>query len=167
MQDLLTNPGHPIALSLWLEHVAVGGLLAATISLLAAIALRSRAGQVCALCALILISGTSWIHRAAVQRAYPMLRTSPNASTDWIDVHMDRVERYAPAQAALGFVGVLALLIPMRHPLASTPLAAITLALAIACAVLALHTADASHAIRNAELRPVPTATEALPLDGL
>lgn len=166
MQELLTNPGHAVALSLWLEHVAVGGLLSATVSLIVAIALRSRAGQVCALSALILISGASWIHRAAVQQAYPILRASPNVSADSIDVHLDRVERYAPIQAALGFVGVMALVIPMKKPRSSTPLAAVTLVVAVACAVLALHTADASHAIRNPELRPVPSAVDVLPLDG-
>jgi hypothetical protein len=78
------------------------------------------------------------------QRAYKTIRSiSDDAGAEWLDEHMDRAEKTIGAFYFLAFLAVAGLLVPIKWPKAGLPLAAVTLAVAVICAGIAIYIAQA------------------------
>lgn len=164
--DLLRRPEY---LHVVLNHLPIVGPFLGALALAIALVLRSRAAQITAL-ALVLMAGAS---------AYPVLRTgqlaykairnqADDAGADFLDEHMDRAEKSIGAFYLMTLLAFGGLLIPLKWPASSFPLAAATLVVALACSVLAIYIAEPGGEVRHPEFRqqetepprPVPSHTE-------
>jgi hypothetical protein len=149
--DLLKKPEYVHVL---LNHLPIYGTMLGALALAISLVLRSRAAQITAL-TLTLVAGAS---------AYPVLRTgqmgyktvrglSDDPGADWLDEHMDRAEKTIGAFYFLALLALAGLLVPMKWPRASWPLAAVTLAVAVICSGIAVYIAQPGGRVRHPEFR--------------
>jgi hypothetical protein len=80
--------------------------------------------------------------------------------TDWLDEHMERAEKTAPAFYALALLTAAALIVPHKSPRTTRPLAVATLVLALLCEGAAGWIALAGGQIRHPEFRSAPLPSE-------
>jgi hypothetical protein len=142
-----------------LNHLPVIGLALGILALVLALLLRSRPAQIVALVLVLVSAASAWPVNFTGQRAYePMRGVVDDAGADWLDAHMDRAEKAAPAFYALALLAIAALAAPRKWPRSALPLAWATLALALLCEGASGWIALAGGQIRHPEFR-----TEAAP----
>ena len=144
-----------------LNHLPVVGLAMGVLALALALLLHSRPAQIVALILVFLAAASAWPVNFTGQRAYETVRAlTDDAGTDWLDAHMERAEKVAPAFYALAALAAAALLAPRKWPRATLPLALATLALAVVCAGASGWIALAGGQIRHPEFRTAPPPSE-------
>lgn len=93
---------------------------------------RSRAALVPGLVAIALSSAMAWpvyhYGEKSYDRVYPMLDQQGDA---WLNTHMHRAEKLINVFYALALLAVLAIVLPIKWPRSSLPLAGATLLLAL------------------------------------
>jgi hypothetical protein len=149
-----------------LNHLPVIGLGMAILALVLGLLMRSRAAQIVSLVLVFVSAASAWPVNFTGQRAYETVRgMTDDPGTDWLDAHMERAEKAAPAFYLLAALAAAALLAPRKWPRAALPLAVATLALAVLCAGASGWIALAGGQIRHPEFRtgPPPSTAEAVP----
>jgi hypothetical protein len=155
--DILKRPEY---IHVALNYLPIYGTILGAFALAISLALRSRAAQIMALI-LTLITGVS-SHPVFVsgQQAYKTIRSmSDDAGADALDEHMDRAERTIWAFYFMAALALAGLLVPIRWPKAGLPLAAVTLAVTVICAGVAIYIALQGYRIRHNEFRSSETLT--------
>ena len=84
---------------------------------------------------------------------------SDDAGADALDEHMDRAEKTIGAFYFMAVLALAGLLVPFKWPKAGSPLAAVTLAVMVICAGIAIYIAQPGDRIRHPEFRPSETLT--------
>jgi len=149
--DLLKKPEY---IHVVLNHLPIYGTILAALALAISLILRSRAAQITALIITLIAGASAYPVLVTGQRAYKTIRgTSDDAGAEWLDEHMDRAEKNIGAFYFLAALALASLLVPLKWPRAGLPLTAVTLAVAVACAAIAIYIAEASDQVRHPEFR--------------
>lgn len=166
MEPLLAHAGEAHFFSVehihvLLNHLPVSGLAMGIFALALALLLRSRPAQVVGLVLVLVSAASAWPVNFTGQRAYKTVRgLTDDDGTDWLDAHMERAEKAAPAFYVLALLAAAALLAPHKWPRTTRPLAIATLALAVACEGASGWIALAGGQIRHPEFRSGPPPSE-------
>jgi hypothetical protein len=150
--DLLNKPEY---IHVVLNHLPIYGTILGALALTVSLILRSRAAQITALVLTLIAGASAYPVLLTGQRAYKTIRAvSDDAGADWLDEHMDRAEKTVGAFYFLAALAIAGLLVPIKWPKTSFPLAVVTLVVAIACSGIAIYIAQAGGRVRHAEFRP-------------
>lgn len=143
-----------------LNHFPIVGLAMGLMALALAFILRSRPAQIVALAVITVAAASALPVVITGQKSYKTIRgIADDAGQDWLDEHMERAERLAPAFYALAILGTAALAAPRRWPRTALPLTAASFALALVCFALSGWIADAGGQIRHPEFRDATKKT--------
>ena len=154
--DLLKKPEY---IHVVLNHLPIYGTILGALSLAISLILRSRAAQITALIITLIAGASAYPVLVTGQRAYKTIRsTSDDASAAWLDEHMDRAEKTIGTFYLLAVLAVAGLLLPLKWPRTGLPLTAVTLAVAVVCAAIAIYIAEAGGQVRHPEFRTGETA---------
>jgi hypothetical protein len=155
--DLLQKPEY---IHVVLNHLPIYGTILAALALAISLVLRSRAAQITALIITLLAGASAYPVLVSGQRAYRAIRgMADDAGAEALDEHMDRAEKTIGAFYFLALLAIAGLLVPIKWPKTSFPLAAVTLAAALICSGLAVYIAQAGGQVRHPEFRPSETPT--------
>jgi len=155
--DLLKKPEY---IHVVLNHLPIYGTILGGLALAISLALRSRAAQITALIITLVAAVSAYPVLVSGQRAYKTIRgMSDDDGAEWLDEHMDRAEKTIGAFYFLAAVAIAGLLVPIKWPKTSFPLAAVTLAVAVICSGLAVYIAQAGGRVRHLEFRPGESPT--------
>ena len=166
MQPLLAHAGEAHFFSMehihvLINHLPVIGLAMAILALVLALMHHSRKTEIIALILVFITAASAWPVVLTGQRAYkPVRGIVDDAGADWLDAHMERAEKAAPAFYALALLAAAALVVPHKWPRTTRPLAIATLALAVLCEGASGWIADAGGQIRHPEFRTEPPPAE-------
>ena len=153
--DLLKKPEY---IHVVLNHLPIYGTILAALALAISLILRSRAAQITALIITLIAGASAYPVLVTGQRAYKTIRsTSDDASAAWLDEHMDRAEKTIGTFYLLAVLAVAGLLLPLKWPRTGLPLTAVTLAVAVVCAAIAIYIAEAGGQVRHPEFRTSET----------
>ena len=144
-----------------LNHLPVIGLAMGILALVLALLHHSRKVEMVALILVLAAAASAWPVNFTGQRAYKTVRgLTDDEGTDWLDAHMERAEKAAPAFYALALLTAAALVVPHKWPRTTRPLLLATLALAVLCAGAGGWIALAGGQIRHPEFRSEPPPSE-------
>ena len=166
MQPLLAHAGEAHFFSVehvhvLLNHLPVIGLAMAILALVLALMHHSRKTEMVALILVLVAAASAWPVVFTGQQSYKTVRAiTDDAGTDWLDAHMERAEKAAPAFYALALLAAAALVAPHKWPRTTRPLAIATLALAVLCEGASGWIALAGGQIRHPEFRSEPPPAE-------
>lgn len=147
----LQEPGY---LHVLLNHLPIVGTMMGLIGLLVGLVLRHRAALIPPLVILLLAGGSAWPVYETGSAAYkPIRKITDEAGSDWLDEHMDRVDRTVWAFYVMAGVAAIALIAPRRWPKTSLPLAVITMLAAAACVGVGGYIARPGGLVRHTEFR--------------
>ena len=137
-----------------INHLPVIGLAMAILALVLALMHHSRKTEMVALILVLVAAASAWPVVFTGQHAYKTVRAmTDDGGTDWLDAHMERAEKAAPAFYALALLAAAALVVPHKWPRTTRPLAIATLALAVLCEGAGGWIALAGGQIRHPEFR--------------
>ena len=137
-----------------INHFPIIGLAMAILALALALMHHSRKTEIIALILVFVAAASAWPVNFTGQRAYKTVRgLTDDDGTKWLDTHMERAEKVAPAFYALALLAAAALVAPHKWPRTTRPLAIATLALAVACEGASGWIALAGGQIRHPEFR--------------
>jgi hypothetical protein len=157
--DLFQKPEY---IHVVLNHLPIYGTILGALALAISLILRSRAAQITALIITLLAGASAYPVLVTGQRAYKAIRSmADDAGAEALDEHMDRAEKTIGAFYFLALLAFAGLLVPIKWPKTSFPLALATLAVALLCSGLAVYIAQAGGEVRHPELRPSETPTPA------
>lgn len=144
-----------------INHLPVIGLAMAILALVLALMHHSRKTEMVALILVLVAAASAWPVILTGQRAYkPVREMTDSDGTDWLDEHMERAEKTAPAFYTLVVLTAAALIVPHKWPRTTRPLAVATLVLALLCEGAAGWIALAGGQIRHPEFRSDPLPSE-------
>jgi len=161
---LLRGLRQPEYIHVLLNPLPVYGLLAGLIALLVAILLRSRKAKITAL-AIVLISATAaWPAYEFGEQGYDrVLAMTDDAGHAWLDEHQHRAEQLIFVFYALAVLSAAAIVIPIKWPKFSGPLALAAFLLGAVALDMGAYIAQAGGKIRHKEFRnqsPPPIRAE-------
>jgi disulfide bond formation protein DsbB len=137
-----------------LNHLPVTGLAMAILALALALKHHSRKTEIIALILVFVASASAWPVVSTGQRAYRTVRAiTDDRGTAWLDEHMERGEKAAPAFYTLAVLSLAALVAPHKWPRSTRPLAFATLALAVLCLGASSWISLAGGQVRHPEFR--------------
>jgi hypothetical protein len=161
--DLLQKPEY---IHVVLNHLPIYGTILGTLALAISLVLRSRAAQITALIITLVAAASAYPVLVTGQRAYKAIRSiADDSGAEALDEHMDRAEKTIGVFYFLAVLAIAGLLVPLKWPKTSFPLAAVTLAVALICSGLAVYIAQEGGRVRHAEFRPSETPTPASETD--
>jgi hypothetical protein len=161
--DLLQKPEY---IHVVLNHLPIYGTILGVLALAISLVLRSRAAQIAALIITLVAAASAYPVLVTGQRAYKAIRSiSDDSGAEALDEHMDRAEKTIGVFYFLAVLAIAGLLVPVKWPKTSFPLAAVTLAVALICSGLAVYIAQAGGRVRHPEFRPSETPTPASETD--
>lgn len=147
----LTNPEY---LHTLINPMPVYGLSMGVVAMIVALIARRRAVTVAALIVIFLSALSAWPTFAAGQAAYDrVLAMSDPQGSLWLDEHMARAERLIYIFYALAALALAGLLVPLKWPRTSMPLAIATLVLAFVTLGVGGFIAYAGGHVRHKEFR--------------
>ena len=153
--DLLKKPEY---VHVVLNHLPIYGTILGALALALSLILRSRAAQITTLILTLIAGASAYPVFITGQRAYKTIRgQSDDAGAAWLDEHMDRAEKTIGAFYFLAALALAGLLVPIKWPKTGLPLTAVTLAVAVICAGIAIYIAQAGGPIRHPEFRTSET----------
>ncbi|MDE3085060.1 MAG: hypothetical protein KGJ37_07605 [Verrucomicrobiota bacterium] len=154
MNKLLQQPEYVHVL---LQPMLTHALPLAAVGLLIALLARSRAATILALILVAATAAAVWptVHYGdlAHDRVQGM---ADDAGGDWLAIHSHRADENAWIFYAVAVTALAALFLPRKWPKATTPLAWVTLAIALAASGVASYIAYAGGKIRHREFRNSP-----------
>lgn len=130
MNTFFQHLSDPEYMHVLLNPLPVYGLAIAVLGLALALIFRSRHALTVSL-ALVFVSGLSaWPTYSYGEAAYDRIKSmSDPAGEQWLDEHMARAEKLIPAFYILAALGAAGIVLPLKRPHSSVPLAIATLAL--------------------------------------
>src|SRR6059058_1729691 len=121
---LVRDLQQPEYIHVLLNPLPVYGLLMGWIGLLIAIFLRSRAAKITALSIVLISAASAWPAYEYGEQAYDrVLAMTDDAGHAWLDEHMHRGEQLIFVFYALAGLSAAAIVIPIKWPKTSGPLA--------------------------------------------
>jgi len=161
--ELLKKPEY---IHVVLNHLPIYGTIFGALALAISLILRSRAAQITALILTLIAGVSAYPVFVTGQRAYKAIRgVSDDDGADLLDEHMDRAEKTIGAFYLLAALAIAGLLVPIKLPKSSFPLAVLTLVVAIFCFGIAVYIAQPGGRVRHPEFRPSETPTPAAETD--
>lgn len=140
-----------------LNHFPVIGLVMGIFALTLAFFLRSRPAQVVGIAVIFVAALSTFPVNYTGQQSYkPMRALTDDGGTDWLDEHMERAEKLAPAFYILAALSAAALFVPRKWPRTQISLTIATFVLTAACAGASGWIALAGGQIRHPEFRTHP-----------
>ena len=156
--------GKPEYIHVLLNPLPVYGLLAGLIGLLIAILLRSRKAKIAALAIVLISSASAWPAYEFGEQGYDrVLAMTDDAGHAWLDEHQHRGEQLIYVFYALAILSAAAIVIPIKWPKSSAPLAIAALLLGAVALSMGAYIAQAGGKIRHREFRnqsPPPIRAE-------
>ncbi len=144
----------PAYLHVLINHLPIIGTAIGALALLIAIVLRQRVALIPTLIIILVAGASAWPVYETGSAAYPSIRKiSDDAGSDELDQHLDRAERTVWTFYAMAGLAAIALIVPMRWPRTSLPLAIATVLAAIACTAVGGYIAQSGGRIRHTEFR--------------
>lgn len=161
---MMEHLGKPEYIHVLLNPLPVYGLLMGWIGLFIAIFLRSRAAKITALSVVLISAASAWPAYEYGEQAYDRVLTmTDNAGHAWLDEHMHRAEQLIFVFYALAGLSAAAIVIPIKWPKTSAPLAIAALLLGAVALGMGVYIAQAGGKIRHKEFRnqsPPPIRAE-------
>jgi glucan phosphoethanolaminetransferase (alkaline phosphatase superfamily) len=161
---LLRDLRQPEYIHVLLNPLPVYGLLAGLIALIVAILLRSQMAKITALAIVLISSVAAWPAYEYGEQAYDRVLTmTDDAGHAWLDEHMHRGEQLIFVFYALAVLSAAAIVLPIKWPKSSAPLAIAALLLGAVALGLGAYIAQAGGRIRHREFRnqsPPPIRAE-------
>jgi hypothetical protein len=157
IDTLLRDLRQPEYTHVLINPLPIYGLFLSWVGLVIALFLRSRRAQIATL-ALVLISSTSaWPVYEFGQQAYDrVLSMADEDGQAWLDEHKDRAEDLIYIFYALAVLSAIAIVVPMKWPKSSVPLAIATILLGAVTLGTGGYIAYAGGKIRHREFRNEP-----------
>jgi len=144
-----------------INPMPVYGMAMGVLALGAALLLKNKTAQTIGIGLIIIAAASAWPVAHYGQNAYKHIRgMADDAGQDALDEHMERADKAVLIFYATAVLGVIALIGQKRFPKAATPLAAVTLAAAIASLGAGGWISKAGGQIRHTEFRHI-----AMPMD--
>jgi hypothetical protein len=126
-----------------LNYLPIYGTILGALALAISLVLRSRAAQITALILTLIAGVSAYPVLVSGQRAYnfffPIRGISDDAGADALDEHMDRAEKTIGTFYFMAVLALAGLLVPFKWPKVGLPLAAVTLAVTVICAGIAIY----------------------------
>ena len=161
---LLRDLRQPEYIHVLLNPLPVYGLLAGLIALIVAILLRSQKAKITALAIVLISSVAAWPAYEYGEQAYDRVLTmTDDAGHAWLDEHMHRGEQLIFVFYALAGLSAAAIVLPIKWPKSSGPLAIAALLLGAVVLGMGVYIAQAGGKIRHKEFRnqsPPPIRAE-------
>jgi hypothetical protein len=161
---MMDHLGKPEYIHVLLNPLPVYGLLMGWIGLLIAILLRSRKAKITALAIVLISAASAWPTYELGEQGYDrVLAMTDDAGHAWLDEHQHRAEQLIFVFYALAGLSAAAIVIPIKWPKSSGPLALTTLLLGIIALGMGAYIAKAGGRIRHREFRnqsPPPIRAE-------
>ncbi len=148
----LQQPGY---LHVLINHLPIVGTVMGLAALLTGLFLRHRKALIPGLAVLFLAGTSAWPVYETGDDAYkPVRKISDDAGIDWLDEHLERANRTVWTFYAMAGLSAAAILLPLRWPRSSLPLALAAVAAAAGCTVAAGYIAQPGGLVRHIEFRP-------------
>jgi hypothetical protein len=142
-----------------LNPLPVYGLLVAWIGLVVALVLKNRRAHIVTLVLVFITSISAWpVYKFGEEGYDRVLAMTDDDGHAWLDEHQERGEKFIYIFYALAVLSVAAIIIPLRWPKSSVPLALVVVLLGAAALASGCYIAYAGGKIRHREFRnePVP-----------
>src|SRR4030095_9666791 len=140
-----------------LNPLPVYGLLISWIALVAALISKSRRAQIVALILVFITSISAWpVYEFGEQGYDRVLAMSDDDGHAWLDEHQERAQKLIYLFYALAALSVAGIIIPLRWPKSSVPMAVAVVFLGAAALASGCYIAYAGGKIRHREFRNQP-----------
>lgn len=157
MEGFFRGLRQPEYVHVLLNPLPVYGLLVAVIGLVIALLLRNRRAQIATLLLVLITSISAWPVYEFGQQAYDrVLAMSDDDGHAWLDEHESRAEKLIYLFYATAALSMAAILVPLRWPKASVPLAFVVALLGLVTLASGTYIAYAGGKIRHREFRNEP-----------
>ena len=157
IEGFLRGLRQPEYVHVLLNPLPVYGLLVAVIGLGIALLLRSRRAQIATLLLVLITSISAWPAYEFGQQAYDrVLAMSDDDGHAWLDEHESRAEKLIYLFYATAALSMAAILVPLRWPKASLPLAFVVVLFGLVTLASGTYIAYAGGKIRHREFRNEP-----------
>lgn len=154
MNHFFQHLSQPEYVHVLINPIPVYGLAVGLIALAVALFFRSRGALVPALIAIAFSSAMAWpvyqYGEKSYDRVYSMVNTEGDA---WLNTHMHRAEKLIDVFYVLAVLAVVAIVLPLKWPRSSLPLALATLVFGLATLSLGGWIAYAGGKVRHPEFR--------------
>jgi hypothetical protein len=140
-----------------INPLQIYGLFLSLVGLIIALFLKSRRAQIATLALVLISSTTAWPVYEFGQQAYDrVLSMADEDGQAWLDEHKDRAEDLIYIFYALAVLSAIAIVVPMKWPKSSVPLAIATILLGAVTLGTGGYIAYAGGKIRHREFRNEP-----------
>ena len=140
-----------------LNPLPVYGLLISWIGLVAALISKNRRAHIVALILVFITSISAWPVYEFGEEGYDrVLAMTDDDGHAWLDEHQDRAQKFIYIFYALAALSVAAIIVPLRWPKSSVPLAVAVVLLGAAALTFGYYIAYAGGKIRHREFRNEP-----------
>jgi hypothetical protein len=157
LTSLLRGLRQPEYVHVLLNPLPVYGLLVSWIGLVAALISKSRRAQIVALILVFITSISAWPTFEFGQQGYDrVLSMTDDDGHAWLDEHRHRAEKLIYIFYALAALSAAGIVIPLRWPRSSAPLAIAVVFLGAAALASGCYIAYAGGKIRHREFRNEP-----------
>ena len=157
IETLLRDLRQPEYIHVLINPLPIYGLLMGWIGLIIALSLKSRRAQIATLAIVLLSAVSAWPVYELGQQAYDrVLSMSDDDGQAWLDAHRDRAEDLIYFFYALALFSAMAIVLPLKWPKSSMPLALAVLLFATITIGVGGYIAQAAGKIRHREFRNEP-----------
>jgi hypothetical protein len=154
IETLLRDLRQPEYIHVLINPLPIYGLLMGWIGLVIALFLKSRRAQIATLTIVFLSAVSAWPVYELGQQAYDrVLSMSDDDGQAWLDAHRDRAEDLIYFFYALALLSAMAIVVPLKWPKFSMPLALAVLLFATITIGVGGYIAQAAGKIRHREFR--------------
>ena len=154
---LVSGLRQPEYVHVLLNPLPVYGLLISWIGLIAALISKSRRAQIVTLILVFITSISAWPVFEFGQQGYDrVLAMTDDDGHAWLDEHQERAEKVIYIFYALAALSIAAIIVPLRWPKSSTPLAVAVVLLGAVALASGCYIAYAGGKIRHREFRNEP-----------
>ena len=157
IEGFLRGLRQPEYVHVLLNPLPVYGLLISWIGLVAALISRSRRAQIVTLILVLITSLSAWPVFEFGQQGYDrVLAMTDDDGHAWLDEHEERAEKFIYVFYALAALSAAAIVVPIRWPKSSVPLAIAVALLGMGALASGCYIAYAGGKIRHREFRNEP-----------
>ena len=157
IEGFLRGLRQPEYIHVLLNPLPVYGLLISWIALIAALISKSRRALIVTLILVFMTSISAWpVYEFGEQGYDRVLTMTDDDGHAWLDEHQDRAQKVINIFYALAALSIAAILVPLRWPKSSGPLAIAVVFLGAAALASGCYIAYAGGKVRHREFRNEP-----------